>query len=267
MLLLWMIMPVSLLAQEVDYPSFNHRVITNGFLDNWFFSAGADWNAFYSDQEHGHALPKSPFGGDRNSVGLNVSLGKWITPSLALRFKVNGFRAKNVRISGDGNNEVDYPAYQLWTYELQPMLNLTNLFGGYKERLWNCSLYVGLGIANNRGGFAFPSCNTCTWVGTVGMLNTFNVSRRIYVNLDISASAAEAATDGFAVSTSPVMMKNRDCIVRFGVGVGVNLGKVGWKKGPDMDAVQSLNQAEVDALNATIMDLEMENEKLKNERK
>ena len=41
-------------AQEV--PTLKNSVTTNSFWNNWFVQAGAQWNAFYSGQEHGDGL-------------------------------------------------------------------------------------------------------------------------------------------------------------------------------------------------------------------
>lgn len=264
-------LPVLLLAQQIDYPSYNHRIITNTFIDNWFVGVGGDYSASYSNQEHGAAyrLGKSPFNADRSVATLNLSLGKWITHTFALRFKMNGFTSKRVGlVHSDVNGERVFQgdqseSYRQCTYELQPILNLHNLIGGYKERIWSANLYCGMGLAHNYENDVENDTHFSSLVGTIGLLNTFNVSRRVHVNVDISASAAEAQTDRVSLANRFSFLKGRDCIVRFGIGIGINLGKVGWQKGPDMGSVQSINQAEVDALNMTIEELEAENERLR----
>ena len=47
-------------AQEAD-PTLKHSVATNSFWSNWFIQVGADWNAWYSNEEHGLGLSESPF--------------------------------------------------------------------------------------------------------------------------------------------------------------------------------------------------------------
>lgn len=265
MLLLGILPALAFSQQPVVYPSYNHRVTTGDFLEHWFVQAGADWNAFYSDQEHGAQtqVNKSPFASGRSLVGLNLALGKWITPSFGLRFKVSGARAVQVgMLRTDGSLVPSETAtYGRWDYELQPMLNLTNLFAGYAERLWDITLYGGMGIARNYQSNPHGS----TWTASLGLLNSFHLSQRVQLHVDISASAAEAGTDGLARPLASSMFKNRDCAVRFGLGVSVSLGKSTWQKAPDIEAVMDLNQAEIDALNATLMDAEMENELLRQE--
>jgi outer membrane protein OmpA-like peptidoglycan-associated protein len=61
----------------------------------------------------------------------------------------------------------------------------------------------------------------------------------------------------------PRVAKSRDLQLGISAGVGVNLGKVGWEKAPDMDAILANHKAQVDALNASIAGLEAENAALK----
>lgn len=261
-LILMALVPLLASAQEISYPSYNHRVITNTFFSNWFASIGVDNSASYSSQEHGAAdrFSKSPFSSDRSVVTMNLSLGKWLTHTFALRFKVNGFTSRCVGSALEGT---DAHTYRQWTYELQPLINLHSLFAGYRQRIWDASLYAGMGIARNYGRSGSTEPHHSAWIGTLGLLNTFHVSRRVHVSVDISASVGEAGMDGQPHAVSTAFVKGRDCIVRFGIGVGVNLGRTGWKKAPDMGALMDMNQAEIDALNLTIQELESENARLR----
>ena len=59
------------MAQETTAdPVEKYSVATNSFWSNWFVQVGADWNAFYSNQEHGQGLSRSR---SRTSVQLPVS--------------------------------------------------------------------------------------------------------------------------------------------------------------------------------------------------
>ena len=40
------------MAQDSD-PVLKYSVATNSFWSNWFIQVGGEWNAWYSDQEHG----------------------------------------------------------------------------------------------------------------------------------------------------------------------------------------------------------------------
>ena len=257
-------LPLLTFAQDLAYPSYNHRVITNGSLDNWFVSAGADWSASYSDQEALVLDPvgKSLFNANRSVVTMNLALGKWFTPTLGLRFNVHGFNA--VRMGEAlplGGYSATSEKFRQWTYELQPILNLHNLIVGYKPRVWNASIYAGMGVARNYEAKPSHGC----LLGSVGLLNTFHVSRRVHVNLDICYSLAESIADNCSSGSGSTMAERHDRTVRFGLGVGINLGKANWQKGPDMGAVLDMHHMEIDALNLTIQELEAENARLRND--
>ena len=55
---------MSTMAQDAD-PVQKYSVATNSFWSNWFIQVGADWNAWYSSEEHGLNLVN---GSHRESV-------------------------------------------------------------------------------------------------------------------------------------------------------------------------------------------------------
>ena len=82
-------------AQDAD-PTLKHSVATNSFWSNWFIQVGGEWNAWYSGQEHGSGLSHSPLKGFRSNPGVAVAVGKWFTPGIGLRTKVQGIWGKQV---------------------------------------------------------------------------------------------------------------------------------------------------------------------------
>ena len=60
---------LSSMAQDAD-PTLKYSVATNSFWSNWFIQVGADWNAWYSGQEHGQDLSTSPFKKFRSNPAL-----------------------------------------------------------------------------------------------------------------------------------------------------------------------------------------------------
>ena len=94
--------------------------------------AGLDWNAWYSAEERGHDLSKSPFKKFRSNPGISLAFGKWFTPGIGLRTKIQGFWGKKVDADwNEDTNEGNGNKY--WVANEQVMFNLTNLFKGYKE--------------------------------------------------------------------------------------------------------------------------------------
>lgn len=251
-------------AQEAttnEIPTLENKVITNGFWDNWFVSFGADFIANYSSQEV--SVSGNPFASERGSMGLSLALGKWVTPAVGVRGKVNFGWGRQVNISQANyegaaylwNNNNANPKYTQLSVSLQPMLNLHNIFANYKPRVWNAILYGSVGYHRN---FDYK-CNSLL-VG-LGWLNVFNVSDRFHINLDIFADMGDSNIDGIA-KINGAGFCGRDVQLGVEVGFGVNIGKVGWEHAPDVDAIMAMNKAQLDALNASLAEQQAENARM-----
>ena len=252
-------------AQDVDeetvaeesYPTLKHKYVTNGFWDNWFIDAGVTHLSSYSNGGHGQGLKKNPFWTGRRNYGGELSIGKWATPAFGMRVKGQAAWATQAITPTGPNN----PTYKQFSVSFQPILNLTNLFGGYKPRWWEISLYGGAGFMRD------CSFDSYSVIGDLGVINTWNITKRFHINLDVYARMGEFDLDGDEggrFKTSHAFMKSRDCFLGFSAGVGVNLGKVGWDNAPDMDAILANHKNQIDALNNSISSLEAENADLRN---
>ena len=113
-------------AQETNAdPTLKYSVATNSFWSNWFIQAGVDWNAWYSGQEHGQGLARSPFKDFRANPAASVAIGKWFTPGLGLRTKLQGIWGHQV------NNDVkDGNFNSYWIANEQILFNLSNMLCG-----------------------------------------------------------------------------------------------------------------------------------------
>ena len=246
-----------------SYPTRKHGFVSNRFWDNWFIDAGLTHLSFYGDQEQGqNPKPnKNPFWPGRRSWGGEISVGKWATPAFGMRVKTQF--AWGTQVNKDWSDPTYVsganPTFNQMSMSLQPMLNLNNLFCGYKPRVWNISIYGGLGFMYN-----FDDKDAAV-MATAGLFNTFNVTKRFHINLDLYTNYCNEFIDG--THKNGTVGKNilRCGDLQFGVsaGVGVNLGKVGWEKAPDMDAILANHKSQIDALNASIAGLEAENSALK----
>ena len=91
---------VSVASMAQDDAVNKYSVATNSFWSNWFIQVGANWNAFYSNEEHGVRgdadLSNSPFEKERSSLGAAIAIGKWFTPGIGLRTKLQGIWGKTV---------------------------------------------------------------------------------------------------------------------------------------------------------------------------
>ena len=240
-------------AQETTTdPVQKYSVATNSFWSNWFIQVGADWNAYYSNEEHGQGLSRSPFKGFRAAPGFSVAVGKWFTPGLGLRTKFQGVWGRQVY------DDVKH-ARHMWTLNENVLFNLSNMLYGYNpERVWNFVPFLGGGINRN------CSDNNYAMNLSFGILNTFRVSNKVGINLELGWNYAEEDFDGISAGKGSRIWEGKDNRLYAEVGLTFNLGKATWEKTPDVDAIKALSQSQIDALNAQLNDANAENARLKN---
>ena len=245
-------------TNETVDPTLKYSVATNSFWSNWFVQANVVGTAFYGNQEQGWEHDKSPFESYRNNLGFSVAVGKWFTPGLGLRTKFNGVWGRSVP-GNDVYQDKKENASKYWTLNEEVLFNLSNMLCGYNpNRVWNFIPYAGAGIGRNM------SYSTYAMDLTVGVLNTFRLSKRVAVNLDVNLLSAVSDMDGLENAKSVTRgFGNYDHMINVEVGLTYNLGKATWSKTPDVEAIKALSQSQIDALNAQVADAQAENAKLK----
>lgn len=254
-------MSMTAFAQQAD-PTMKYSVATNSFWSNWFIQVGGDYNIWYSNQEHGRRLDN---GGDfdflskqRRSFGGSVAIGKWFTPGIGLRTKLQGFNSKKI-------GAVGVTSQHFWSLNEQIMFNLSNLFMGYNpERVWNISPFIGGGMARNM------SANRYVMQLSAGI----NSSWRLCRNLDLYAEAGWNRMEDNFDGNEMAQLSNthhgrgwedKDNHLYAEIGLTFKLSKATWNKTPDVDAIKALSQSQIDALNSQLNDLNAENGKLRKE--
>ena len=254
-------MSMTAFAQQAD-PTLKYSVATNSFWSNWFIQVGGDYNIWYSNQEHGRRLDN---GGNynflskqRSSFGGSVAIGKWFTPGIGLRTKLQGFNSKKI-------GAVGVTSQHFWSLNEHIMFNLSNLFMGYNpERVWNISPFIGGGMARNM------SVNRYVMQLSAGI----NSSWRLCRNLDLYAEAGWNRMEDNFDGNEMAQLSNthygrgwedKDNHLYAEIGLTFKLGKATWNKTPDVDAIKALSQSQIDALNSQLNDLNTENEKLRKE--
>lgn len=236
-------------AQQSSLPAQKHSVATNTFWSNWFVQAQVAGSSFYGDHAN---VPSGLLKDFRTNLGASVALGKWFTPGLGLRTKLNGFWGRSAYTEDKSLNAMKY-----WTLQEQALFNLSNMLYGYNSmRTWNFIPYIGGGVARNM------SCNTYAMGLTVGLLNQWRLSTRLDVNLDISWGVFEPDFDGAGFVTGKGL-KTKDQIANLEVGLTYRLGSKGFSRTPDVDALRTLTQSQIDALNAQLADEQAENVRLR----
>ena len=250
---------LSLNAMAQEDPTEKYSVSTNSFWSNWFIQGNVTWNAFYfggADKFGNNPFYKLPLGTEvgkdvdhhPTALGFSVAIGKWFTPGLGLRTKFNGIWLGK---AFNSKSQTYLAANE------QVLFNLHNLLGGYDEdRIWNFIPYAGAGVARNFDAKAN------SFVLSAGILNTFKVSKKLFLNLDLGYYSYDKAFVG-AANQGGIRPAARFNQLSLEVGVTYNLGKGTWNKTPDVDAIKALSQGQIDALNAQLTDAQSENARLK----
>ncbi|MBQ7420164.1 MAG: OmpA family protein [Prevotella sp.] len=246
---------VASMAQDA-VPTEKYSVSTNSFWSNWFVQANAVGTSFWGSQEGSFIKPSKLVKGYRTNLGFSVAVGKWFTPGIGLRTKFTGIWGRSVISDSKSINASKY-----WVINEQVLFNLSNMLCGYNEnRFWNFIPYAGAGVGRNM------SFNTYAIDLNAGILNTFRLSNKLAINLDINYGLFDPRFDGFSAtnSTTKNTFKNMDRTLSVEVGLTYKLGKTGWNKTPDVEAIKALSQGQIDALNAQLADANAENARLNN---
>lgn len=222
----------------------HNSVVTNSFFSNWFVSAGIAGTSFFGENEP-EGTSGSPFKSFRNNLGLSIATGKWFTPGIGLRLKLNGLWGKGLI----GEQAVE-GSFKYLTLQVQTLFNFSNLFKGYNPtRLYNFIPYAGYGLMRN------ISYNDNTLGISFGLLNTFRLSDKVSLNLDLNYN--KPVSDNHL---SPYVLHYS---YNLEFGITYNIGKSTWKKAPDVEAIHEMYQMEIDAINAQLHDEQQENEQLR----
>lgn len=245
---------MSLTSMAQEDPTLKYSVATNSFWSNWFIQAGAEWNAWYSNEEHGMGLSRSPFKKFRSNPGASIAIGKWFTPGIALRTKLQGIWGKTVT---DADNYGNHNSF--WTLNEQVMFNLSNLIYGYNpNRVWNLIPFAGAGISRTM------TYNLYSMQLSLGLQSSWRLNKHLNIYLEGGWNRLEGDVDGVDKSNGQRGWDSHDNMFYAELGLNFNLGKATWNKVPDVDAIKALSQSQIDALQKQLDDANAENARLKN---
>ena len=228
------------LSEEVTN---TRRYEVGRFADNWSIGVGGGVNMYFG--EHDRQMKT----GDRLSPNLDVYVGKWFTPAVGFRL---GYTGLNFR--GATNLMTDTPnstgeIYEPYKDDHQPlywqkfnffnlhadfMLNLVNLIGGYKERVFNTSLYAGVGLArafSHKAVEVNPVANN-RLSGNVGLFNTFRLCDALDLNIDLRGTLLPESFDG-EVGKRPEGgdIYQSDGFLTASLGLAYKFNPRGWEQG------------------------------------
>lgn len=173
------------------------EVLIPGIWSNWFIQAGLDMSL---QNPYGcnfsHVFPNG------NTYGVNVAVGKWFTPEVAVRGHLNWENGliENKQLtwlppSDDPRSNYKGGGYVVATGEV--LLNLNNLLGSYNEdRKWNISIYPKAGLIKQ-----LKIDSGSPLVG-LGVENTYRLNDRLslYADVDYQVTTSESSVNDTGAS-------------------------------------------------------------------
>lgn len=206
---------VSMKAQE-------QRIVTGTLWQNWFVQAGLDMSLQNPYQcNFSEVFPKG------KTFGMDVALGKWFTPYVALRGKVNWengvgiFKNRHLEWVGpaeDPQSNMSKGGYAVFSVEVP--ISVKNILMDYDpDQIWNLYVYPKAGIGCN---FAIHSASPTVGVGVGG---TYRFKKRLSVYTDMSYQVITSEFMGGVSGTGMSVSSGSNGFFSFNVGIQVDLGK------------------------------------------
>lgn len=209
-----------------DHTKYSENaVVLNSFWDNWFIQAGLGMSLINAYGENfADVFPNG------KTFGINLGLGKWITPEVGLRGGLNwqnGIIGNNhlgwMDVGKPGSNHKGGGYVAVYA---DLFLNLHNLFGGYnQDRVWNAIVFPRAGLDSNLdAGSGSPL------VG-LGTEQTFKLSKKIKLYADVAYQFTSSEfREGNEKHNSDHSGSNG--WLDFNIGIQYEFGKNWWNK-PD----------------------------------
>lgn len=196
-----MLFTVAAFAQQQPQANKYGPYLTNKFFDNWFISAGGGVQVLYGEFD-----TEASFG-KRLAPAIDISLGKWITPSIGLRAQYAGLSAKGVTKNSTAKfitgTSSDLPGYydeefSLFNFHGDVLWNISNTIGGYRmDRTWEFIPFLGVGYAKSWKENVNPQYKEAS--ATAGLINKLRLSDALNLNLELRVLMVNDRFDGFEI--------------------------------------------------------------------
>lgn len=257
-------LPVIQRDTTVTVSTDRYKVITNRFGDNWFLGAGVGAQIFFGDHD------KQAKVGDRITVNYSAHLGRWFSPGLGVRAGGSFGRIKGLTQNGptmsppthstgvpyDGKSWHGYwlenQEFNAFHVYADALINLTNIFGGYKERFYNVSPYAGVGymVTKDEPKQFEVSMN-------IGVYNTFRLAKSLDLTLDIRGAMVNDRFDGEKGA------RRQDGSLTAALGLAYKFNKRDWDKPSTTIIESSYDERLLDELTKKVAALAADNDALK----
>lgn len=198
------------------------QTVTGSIWGNWFVQAGLDMTL------------QNPYGCNFSQVfpkgktfGLDVALGKWFSPHVAVRGKVNWenglplFENKHLEWVGpaeDPTSNIDEGGILILSVDCP--VSVKNIFMDYDpDQKWNFYVFPRAGLGCN---LAISSSSPMVGVGLGG---TYKVKGRLSVYADMAYQVITSEFMGGVSGTGMSVAAGSNGFFDFNVGVQIDLGK------------------------------------------
>ena len=198
------------------------QTVTGSIWGNWFVQAGLDMTL------------QNPYGCNFSQVfpkgktfGLDVALGKWFSPHVAVRGKVNWenglplFENKHLEWVGpaeDPTSNTDEGGIVILSVDCP--VSVKNIFMDYDpDQKWNFYVFPRAGLGCN---LAISSSSPMVGVGLGG---TYKVKGRLSVYADMAYQVITSEFTGGVSGTGMSVAAGSNGFFDFNVGVQIDLGK------------------------------------------
>ena len=198
------------------------QTVTGSIWGNWFVQAGLDMTL------------QNPYGCNFSQVfpkgktfGLDVALGKWFSPHVAIRGKVNWenglplFENKHLEWVGpaeDPTSNIDEGGIVILSVDCP--VSVKNIFMDYDpDQKWNFYVFPRAGLGCN---LAISSSSPMVGVGLGG---TYKVKGRLSVYADMAYQVITSEFTGGVSGTGMSVAAGSNGFFDFNVGVQIDLGK------------------------------------------
>ena len=198
------------------------QTVTGSIWGNWFVKAGRDMTL------------QNPYGCNFSQVfpkgktfGLDVALGKWFSPHVAVRGKVNWenglplFENKHLEWVGpaeDPTSNIDEGGIVILSVDCP--VSVKNIFMDYDpDQKWNFYVFPRAGLGCN---LAISSSSPMVGVGLGG---TYKVKGRLSVYADMAYQVITSEFTGGVSGTGMSVAAGSNGFFDFNVGVQIDLGK------------------------------------------
>ena len=217
----------------------SRRYEVGTFNDNWSIGLGGGVNMYLG--EHDRQMKFN----HRLSPAADFYVAKWFTPVVGFRVGYTGLQfigGTNVDTSfphttgtiyGEptGYKDVYWQKWGFFNIHADFMLNLVNLIGGYKERVYNVSPYFGVGLIRS---YQTPVATKLS--GNVGILNTFRLCDALDLNIDIRGTLVPEDFDaegGVRPGANYGGVYSSDGFLTASIGLAYKFNPRGWVQGKD----------------------------------